>query len=178
MVTFCPSSIRPSVRFQTTSLKPLSQFWSNFICSLPRLGERNIAKIVTVQWTRWPPGPYMVETNINPYLQNWGFFRAESLHKSLETGGLSKLLKLWSYITVWPFYDEVNFASLCICKGTIHLYGENVENFKRLLLWSCQAKVSQILLWSLFGAGEWKVLKWSRSIDQDGRHVHIYSKNL
>ena len=31
------------------------------------------------------------------------------------------------------FYGDVKFASLCIYMGAIHLYGKNVENFKRLL---------------------------------------------
>ena len=80
--------------FQTTSpLEPLCQFCSNFIWSLLRLGERKIAKMVTVRWPRWPPCPYMVKTFKSLLLQNRGCFGAESLHKSSGTGGLPKLLK-------------------------------------------------------------------------------------
>ena len=79
--------------FQMTSLKPLSQFCSNFIWSLLRLGERKIAKIVAIHLVRWPPYPYMVKTFKNLLLQNRGCLGAETLHKSSGTGGLPKLLK-------------------------------------------------------------------------------------
>ena len=130
--------------FQTTfPLKPLGQCCSNFIWSLLRWGERKIAKMVAVHWPRWQPCPYMVKTFKNLLLQNRGCFGAESLHKSSGTGGLSKLLKWWLYIEVWSLYGEVKFASLCICMGTIHLYGTSVENFI-WLLWSLWASVAQI----------------------------------
>ena len=83
---------------------------------------------------------------------------AESLHKLSETEGLLKLLKWCLYIYVWPFYGYVNFASLCICMDTIHLYGKNVENFK-LLLWSLLANVAQISCGASLGCGEWKIAK-------------------
>ena len=66
---------RASVRqhFQTTSpLKLLSQFCSNFIWSHLRVGERKIAKMVAVRWSRWPPCPYMVKIFKNLLLQNRG----------------------------------------------------------------------------------------------------------
>ena len=124
-------------------LKPLSQFCSNFIWRLLRLGERKTAKMVMVCWLRWLPCPYVVKTFKNLFLQNLGCIGAESLHKSLGKG-LQKLLKLWSYIDVWPFYSEVKFASLFICMGPIHLYRKNVENFKLLLFWSLWTNVAQI----------------------------------
>ena len=107
LITFRPSSIRPSMHasvhlsvrpsvniFKVTSpLKPLSQFCSNFIQSLLRLGEQKIAKMVAVHWPRWPPCPYMIKTFKNLLLQNRGCLGAESLHKSSGTGGLPKLLK-------------------------------------------------------------------------------------
>ena len=85
--------------------------------------------------------------------------RAESLHKLLGTGGLPKLLKWWLYIEVWPFYGEVKFASLCICMGSIHLYGKNVENFKWLLLWSLWGQCCSNFKWRLLVVGEWKSTK-------------------
>ena len=80
--------------FQMTSpLEPLGQCCSNFIWSLPGAGKWKIAKTVAVHWPRWPPCPYMVKTFKNLLLQNQGCLVAESLHKSLGTGGLPKLIK-------------------------------------------------------------------------------------
>ena len=56
------------------------------------------------------------------------------------------------------------------------LYGKNVQNFKQLLLWSLWANFAQISYGASLGWGNEKVLKLSRSVDQDGRHAHI--KNL
>ena len=109
-------SVCASVRlhFQTTSpLKLLSQFCSNFIWSLLRVGEWKIAKMVAVRWPRWPPRPYMVKTFKNLLLQNRECLGAEPLQESLGTGGLPKLLKELSYVDVWPFYGKVKFASQC-----------------------------------------------------------------
>ena len=161
--------------FQTTSpLKPLGQFCSNFIWSLLRLGERKIAKMVAVHWPGWLSCPYMVKTFKNLLLQNQGCLGAESLHKSSGMGGLTKLLKWLSYIDVWPFYGEVKFAFPCICMATIHLYGKNIVSFKGLLLWSLWASVAQISCGASSGWRKESLLKWSRSIDQDGCHAHIW----
>ena len=97
--------------FQTISpLKPLGQCCSNFIRSLLCLGERKIAKMVTVHWSRWPPCPYMVKTFKN-LLQNQISPAALSLHKFSGTADLPELLKWWSYFDIWPFYGKVKFAS-------------------------------------------------------------------
>ena len=89
-----------SSEFQTTSsLEPLGQFYSNFMWSLLRLGEWKIAKMVAVSWPRLPLCPYMVKTFKNLLLQNRGCLGAESLHKSLGTGGLPKLLKKCRILT-------------------------------------------------------------------------------
>ena len=104
--------------FQTTSpLEPLGQFCSNFIWSLLRVGERKIAKMVTVRWPRWPPRPYRVKIFKNLLLQNRECLGAEPLQESSGMGGLPTLLKELLYIYVWPFYGKVKFASLCICMG-------------------------------------------------------------
>ena len=98
--------------FQTTSpLNPLGQCCSNFMWSLLRLGERTIAKMVTVYWPRWLPCPYMVKTFKSLLLQNQISPWTLPLHKSSETGDLQKLLKWWSYVDIWPFYGKVKFAS-------------------------------------------------------------------
>ena len=147
--------------FQMTSpLKPLSQFCSNFIWSHLRVGKQKIAKIVMVHWPRWPPCPYIVKTFKNLLLQNLECLGAESLHKSLGTRGLPKLLKELSYVDIWPFYGtvkyaygKVKFASLCICMSPIHLNRKSIENFKGLLLWSHWAKFAQISYWAFLGRG-------------------------
>ena len=125
--------------------------------SLLGAGKWKIAKMVAVQWPRWPPCPYVVNTFTNLLLQNRGCLGADSLHKLPGTGGLPKLLK-WSYIDVWPFYGEVKFASICICMGPIHLYGKNVDNFK----WPALKPLGQCcsnFIWRLLGAGERKIAK-------------------
>ena len=155
-----------------TSLKSLIQFCSNFILSLLWLGEQKIAKMVAVCGPRWLPCPYMVTTFKKLLLQNRGCLGVESLHKSSRTGGLPKLLNWWSYINAWPFYGKV--ASLCICMRPIYLYGKNVENYKRYLLWRHQANVVQISSWASLRQGNKRLLKWLRSIDQDGRHARIW----
>ena len=161
--------------FQRTSpLKPLCQFCSNLIRSHLRVGKRQIAKIVAVSWPRWPPCPYMVKTFKNLLLQNWECLGAESLQKSSGMRGLWKLLKELSYVDIWPFYGKVKFASLCICMSPIHLNRKIVENFKGLLLWSHRAKFAQIPYWAFLGRGNERLLKWSRFIDQDCRHAHIW----
>ena len=43
--------------------------------------------------------------------------------------------------------------------GPIHLYGKNVENFKRLLLWNLWANVGSNFMWSLLRLGERKIAK-------------------
>ena len=96
-----------------------------------------------------------------------GCLRAESLHKSSRMECLSKLLKWWSYIDVWPFYSKVKFASVWICMGSIHWYGKDVDNFRWFLLWSLRANVAQISSRASLGQGKKRLLKWSWSIDQD-----------
>ena len=87
-------------------------------------------------------------------------------------GRSTKVAKMM--VVVWPFYGEVKFVSQCICMGTIHLCGKNVENFKQLLLRSLWANVAQISCGASLGWGNEKLLKWSRSVDQDVHHAHIW----
>ena len=160
--------------FKRPPLKPLSQFCSNSIWSHLRVGKQKIAKIVAVRWPRWPPCPYMVKTFKNLLLQNRECLGAESLHKASGTRGLPKLLKELSYVDIWHFYGRVKFASLYICMSPIHLNRKIVENFKVLLLWSHWAKFAQISYWAFLSQGNERLLKWSRFIDQDGQHAHIW----
>ena len=114
----------------------------------------------------------MVKTFKNFLLQNRECLGAESLHKSSGMRDLPKLLIELSYVDIWPFYGGVKFASLCICMSLIHLNGKIVENFKFLFLWSNWAKFAQISYWAFLSQGNERLLKWSRSIDQDGNHAH------
>ena len=62
------------------------------------LGEQKIAKKVMVRWPRYLPCPYtlcMIKTCKNLLPQIRGCLGAESLHKSLWTGDLPKLLNWW-----------------------------------------------------------------------------------
>ena len=56
----------------------------------------------------------------------------------------------------------------------MHLYGKNVQNLKRLLRWSLWANFAQISYGASLGWGNERLLKWSRLVDQDGRHAHIW----
>ena len=64
----------------------------------------------------------------NLLLQNRACLMAESLHISLGTGELRKVLKKWSYIDIWPFYGKVSFASLCICMGKMFRISNNFSS--------------------------------------------------
>ena len=156
----------------------LWSLWANFVQisygATLGWGERKIAKIVMVRWPRWPPCPYMVKTFKNLLLHNRGCLGAESLHESSGTRGQPKVLKELSYVDVWPFYGKVKFASLCICMSSIHMNGKIVKSFKRLILWSLWANFVQISYGATLVWGNKRLLKLSRSVDQDGRHAHIW----
>ena len=47
----------------------------------------------------------------------------------------------------------------------MHLYGKNVQNFKRLLLWSLWANFAQISCGASLSWGNERLLKWSRLVD-------------
>ena len=51
---------------------------------------------------------------------------------------------------------------------------EKYSDFKGLLLWSLWANFAQISYGASLGWGNERLLKWSRFIDQDGRHAHIW----
>ena len=64
------------------------------------MGERKIAKMVTVRKPRWPPRPYMVKTFKNLLLLNRECLGAEPLQESSGKRGLPKLLKELLYVDV------------------------------------------------------------------------------
>ena len=110
----------------------------------------------------------MGKTFKNLLLQNRACLMAESLHISLGTEELPKLLK--KMVVHWhlTFLRQGQFCFL------MHLYGKNVQNFKQLLLWSLWANFAQISYGASLGWGNENLLKWSRSVDQDGRPAHIW----
>ena len=59
-------------------------------------------------------------------------------------------------------FDLLRRGQVCF---PMHLYGKNVENFKRLLLWSLWANVAQISFGASLGQGNERLLKWLPSID-------------
>ena len=156
----------------------LWSLWANFvqISYGATLGWGN-ERLLKLSWSvdpRWPPCPYMVKTFKNLLLHNRGCLGAESLHESSGTRGQPKVLKELSYVDVWPFYGKVKFASLCICMSSIHLNGKIVKSFKRLILWSLWANFVQISYGATLVWVNKRLLKLSRSVDQDGRHAHIW----
>ena len=95
----------------------------------------------------------------NLLLQNRGCLVAESLLKSSGIGGLPKLLKWWLYIAVWPFYCKVKFASLCICIGTIYLYGKKSWEIQTTSSLEPLGQYCSNFIWSLLRLGEQKIDK-------------------
>ena len=95
-------------------------------------------------WPRWPPCPYMVKTFKNLLLHNRGCLVSWNFAQIIRDGMSTKVAKMMVVHWLLIFYSEVNFASVCICMGPIHLYGKNVDNFKWLFLWSLWANVAQI----------------------------------
>ena len=59
----------------------------------------------------------------------------------------------------------------------MHLYGKNVETFKRLLLWSLWANVAQISCGASLGQGNERLLKWLPSLTKMAA-MPIYGKTL
>ena len=109
----------------------------------------------------------MGKTFKNLLLQILACLMAESLHISSGTGGLPKLLKI---IVIHWHLTFLCWGQFCFL---LHLYGKNVQNFKQLL-WSLWANFAQISYGASLGRGNKRLLKWSRFVDQDGRHAHIW----
>ena len=99
----------------------------------------------------------------------WRLSETEKLCRDLEgkVSGFFLLLLLahLSYAQdelLWSFFDR--------CPSV----RPSVNIFKWLLLWSPWANFAQILYGASLGRGNEKLLKWSQSIDQGGRHAHIW----
>ena len=124
----------------------------------------------------------------------WANFVQISYRTTLGWGN-KRLLKLsWSidqdghHAHIWPncllFYsstmafhwEKAFFSSpeLCSRWAIVTTFRPSVNIFKRLLLWSRWANFAQISFGASLGWGNERLLKWLWSVDQDGRHTHIW----
>ena len=129
----------------------VGQCCSNFIWSLPRAGKWKIAKMVAVHWPRWPQCPYMVKT-FKIFFSRTKHALRLNLCINMGDGRSTKVAKImvihWyltfitsrssslPYACVWEKCWEFQTTSLVSL-------GECCSNF----------------IWSLPGAGEWKIAK-------------------
>ena len=99
----------------------------------------------------------------------------------------SYALKKWLvyYVILSEFLAHLSSAqdellwSLFIPRPSVHLFVcLSVNIFKRLFLWSRWASFAQISYGAALGWGNERLLKWTRFVDQDGRHAHICYKPL
>ena len=90
--------------------------------------------------------------------------------------------KLWPYghVIYYFFLNLLFFSSPELCSGWAIVITfrppsvrPSVNIFKRLLLWSRWANFAQISYEASLGWGNERLLKWSRSVNQDGRHAHM-----
>ena len=140
--------------FQTTSpLESLGQCCSNFIWSLPGAGEWKIAKMVAIHWPRWPPCPFVVKTFKNLLLQNQGCLVAESYWINYRDGRSTEIAKImavhWHLTFLWR--GQVCFA--------MDLYGKKCWEFQMTSPLEPLGQCCSNFIWSLPGAGEWKIAK-------------------
>ena len=71
---------------------------------------------------------------------------------------------------LWSLFVRCPSACACV-RASVR---PSINIFKRLLLWNRWANFAQISYGASLGWGNKKLLKWSWSIDQDGRHAHIW----
>ena len=115
----------------TSSGAALGQCCSNFIWSLPGAGEWKIAKMVVVHCPRWQLSPYIVKCFKNHLIRNQ--INGHTLTFDLFTLRSS----LHPYAYVWEKCSEFQMTS------PLEPLGQCCSNF----------------IWSLPGAGEWKIAK-------------------
>ena len=107
--------------------------------------------MVTVLWPRWMPCPYMVKTfkNLSPErMMACGWIFAQIIEDRRSTKVVKIMVVHW-HLTF------LGWGQVCF---PMHLYGKNVENFKRPPL-KPQGQYCLNFIWSLPWAGEWKITK-------------------
>ena len=118
---------KKSCEFQT-SLKSLNQRCSNFIWSLLGAAEWKIAKMVAVNWPRWPPCPYMVKTFRKSFSPDqrmpWGWIFAQIIGDERST----KIAKMM--VVHW----RLTFLRRCQVCFRMHLYGPHTFVWKKHLI--------------------------------------------
>ena len=80
-------------------------------------GEWKVVKRILVTWPRWPPCAYMVKTLKNLLLQNQLTVDLWTWYVALSMRVLPRLLKLWPWVDLDPFYAKVKFGPIGICMG-------------------------------------------------------------
>ena len=91
------------------------------------------------------------------------------------TSNFIALYKDWSKLQIQPcLYILISSPELCSGWAIVITFSPSVNIFKRLLLWSRWANFAQISYGASLGWENERLLKWSRSVDQDGRHAHIW----
>ena len=158
----------------TSSLKPLGQCCSNFMWSLLRLGEWKIAKMVAVHWPRWPSCPYiyMVKIFFSRTKDAMGLNLCTN-HRWLEVYQVAKIIVVHRHLTF------LQWGQVCF---PMHLYGRYTFVWEKCWEFQMTSPLKPLgqccsnFMWSLLG--ERKIAKIFTSIDQDGRHAHIWKKPL
>ena len=141
---------------------------------VPRRGLPKLLK----EWSYIDIWPFMARSSLFPYafvwektyknllLQNWmpcGWIFAYII-------GNRRSIKVTKIMVVHWHLTFLRQGQVCFL---MHLHRKNVQNFKRLFLWSLWANVAQISFEASLGQGNERLLKWLPSIDQDGCHAHI-----
>ena len=128
----CMEKMLITLCFQMTSpLKPLVQCWSNFMWSLFGAGERKIAKMGVVHWSKWPPFKKSSPEPNKP----WALIFAQVIGDRRST----KFAKMM--VLCWPltFLRQGQIASPCICMGHIYIYIGSIKV-------TCRSTVAKVVL--------------------------------
>ena len=153
VITFCPSFVCPSVN---TFKRPLLRScWASFaqISCGASLGWGNKRLLKwSVHWQRWPPCPYMVKTFKNFLLQNQGCFGGLIFAQIIGSGRSTKIAKMM--VLHWHL-TFLRWGQVCFL---MHLYRKKCWEFQTTSL-KPLGQCCWNFKWSLFGAGEWKIVK-------------------
>ena len=92
------------------SQKQLGDLEPKFIWKLEGEWEWKFIQMSWVTWPTWLPCPYMVKALKNLLLQNQLTNDLETWYVASCMGVLPKLLKLWPWVDLGPFYAKVKFG--------------------------------------------------------------------